>query len=201
MCQYFKQKALAILAVIFVIAPFDCYSQKLTEGSLAFLKGQENIHVVFDFSDAKLQNKPEGEYLASVTQQWAEGWEAAKSSTFMDRLLEHLNKNARTLQFGNYPNAEYQATVRVITVSRRMPGPSLPYLDGPGIRNVACEVVFTRTGDSMPLAKITKLNGKSQKGGVPTPTVAGTTQQTGVAFGYIGRDLGKFIEKGMKKLK
>ena len=201
-----KRNIFAILTAILLIATFNGYAQKLQEGSLAFLKGQENLHIVFSFDDVKLQGKTEKAYLEMENPQWVEGWEAAKSATFMERLLEHLNKNVRKLKCGDFPEAQYQATVRVLTVDRNGLG---KFLEGPGVRKVVCEVVFTKTGDPKPLAKITKLiaDSKANTGFAPTAVkditgvvgAAGSnTHLVGVAFGYIGQDLGKFMAKKIK---
>jgi len=200
----------SLFAAFIAVVTFNCYAQKL-EGSLEFLKGQEKLHVVLNFDDAQLQGKSEKAYLETVDEQWANGWEAAKSSPFMEKLLEHLNKNVSTKKFtllcGDYPDAQYQATVRVLTVKRDFVG---PYLEGPGTRIVTCEVVFTKTGDSTPLAKITKISGTSQakvsgfapvKVGAVVGTVGAVgsnTHLTGIAFGYVGESIGEFMAKKLK---
>ena len=193
------KKIAVFCAVFFVMATFNCYAQRLTEGSLDFLKGQERVHVVLNFDNAMLQGKTQEAYLDIVSEEWREGWEEAKSSVFMERLLEHLNKNVNGFQFGNYPDAQYQATVHVLTVRRRAPG---QHLEGPGVRNVTSEVVFTKTGDSNSLAKITRINTDSRTSGLsaftPVGVAGSNTYLTGVAFGYAGQSLGKFIEKRIK---
>ena len=200
-----------IFAAFFAMAAFNCYAQKLTEGSLNFLKGQEKVKLILDFDDVMLQGKTQKAYLEmeSENKEWIEVWETGKSSVFPERLLEHLNKNVKGVQFGDYPDAQYQAIVRVLTVSRSGRGvaPGLgsgQYLEGPGTRVVTCEVVFTKAGDSTPLAKITKLSGNSQLRG-PMPTAVAVSRAvgtnnhlTGLAFGYIGQGLGKFVSKKIK---
>ena len=142
----------ALLTVLFAVTLFGVSAQKLTQGSLAFLEGQEKLNVVFNFDDVKLQYKSETDYLKTATPKWAEEWETAKSSTFKEQFLDQLNKNVQKLQCGDYPNAQYQATIRVVTITREGAGASL---EGPGTRIVIYEAVFTKTGDSEPLAKIT----------------------------------------------
>ena len=177
-------------------------TMKITEGSLGFLKGQEKLRVVLNFDDAMLQGKPEKTYLAMEQPQWVERWEAAKSSSFKENLYEHLNKNVH-IQCGDYPDAQYQATVRVLSVKRKGIG---KYLEGPGTREVTCMVIFTKTGDPKPLAKI-KAKGDSQGKSSPfapkaantaifiAGAVGGNNQLTGRAFGYVGQDLGRVIAK------
>jgi hypothetical protein len=169
-------------------------AQKPSEVSLDFLKGQEKLHVILNFDEVKLQGVPEKTYLKDEkNQQWIKEWKDAKNSTFKEQLLEHLNKNVRALQCGDYPKAQYRATVRVLTVERDGIG---PHLEGPGTRKVACEVVFTKTGNSQPLAKV-KVAGDSRTF-KPTSTIGSNAHLTGVAFGYVGQDLGKLIAKKIK---
>ena len=193
------------LTTVAILCTSCSTTMKISEGSLGFIKGQEKLHVVLNFDDAMLQGKPEKTYLAMEQPQWVERWEAAKSSTFKVNLLEHLNKNV-PIQFGEYPDVNYQATVQVLSVKRKGLG---KYLEGPGTREVACMVVFTKTGDSNPLAKV-KAKGDSQGKSSPFAPSAvntaiiiagmagGNNQLTGRAFGYVGQDLGRLIAKKIK---
>ena len=196
----------AIFAAIFAMATFNCYAQKLKEGSLNFLKGQEKVHVVLDFDNAMLQGKTQEAYLAIENEEWIEGWNAAKSSVFVEQLLEQLNENVSNVQFGNYPDAQYQAAVRVLIFRRQfrsgvVRGGFGQHLDGPGVRLITCEVVFTGTGDSKPLAKITGLKGDSTISRWIPEAIgqAGSNAYLGgIAFGDAGKRLGKFIARRIK---
>ena len=202
------KNAIIFFAVFFIIATINCSAQRLREGSLDFLKGQEFLHVVLDFDNAKLQGKPQMDYLAMENPQWVQGWETAKN-TFMDAMLEQLNNNVRAqaLQCGNFPDANYQATIRILTLRRKGFG---QYLEGPGIRNVTSEVIFTRIGDTEPLAKITRLNTDSKaKTSVFVPQVArdvvgivggagSNAHLTRVAFSNMGQDLGRFLARRIR---
>ena len=194
------KKLTVFLTTILAVVTLDCYAQR--SPSLAFLKGQEKLHVVLDFSDVLLQGEVEKFYLDKVSEEWVEAWETAKSTTFKDRLLEHLNKNVKSLQCGDYPEAEYQATIRVLTIQRKGMGKNL---EGPGTREITCEVVFTRTGDSESLAKV-NIKSDSQANTTFAPSVvrdvsavvgaAGSNAHlTGRAFDYVGQDLGKIITR------
>ena len=193
----------------FFITTFFCIScsstMKITEGSLGSLKGAENLHVTLNFDDAILKGKSEKTYLEMVQPQWVEGWEAAKSATFMESLLEPLNKKVR-MQCGDFPQAQYQATVRVLSVNRKGAG---KYLEGPGLRKVTCEVVFTKTGEAKPFARIKAKGDSKAKTSVFAPSELNTvmrivgsagsnTHLTGKAFGNVGQDLGKIISKKIK---
>ena len=171
----------------------------------AFLKGQQMLHVVMTYEDVLLQGVPERNYLQVEQPQWVEHWEEAKYTLFIDNFMGHLNNNLR-IRCGNYPNARFQATVFVLSVDRKGPG---RHLEGPGIREVTCEVVFTRTGDSYPLATLyakgtsqgkTTFTGSKTANSVAGILAAagGNAQLAGKAFGYMGQDLGKQIAAKIK---
>ena len=176
-------KAVTVFTAVFVMATFGCYAQKLTQGSLAFLKGQEKLNVVFNYDDLMIQGVPENSFKETQGQKWADEWEEAKPTTFKERFLGHLNKNLNAgklnVQCGDFPEAPYQATVRVLTVGR--------------VWGISCEVVFTRTGDSVPLAKITVTGDSQRIGGIGG--MGSNVYLTGTAFGFAGQNLGKFMAK------
>ena len=196
----------AIFTAIFAMASFNCYAQKLSGGTLNFLKGQEKVHVVLDFDNAKLQGKPYKDYLALEDEQWIEGWEQAKSAEFIESLLENLNNQVSGVIFGNYPDAQYRATVNVLTFRRQfrsgvVRGGFGQHLEGAGVRLITCEVVFTGTGNSTPLVKITGLKGDSTiSRWIPEEIgqAGSNTYLGGIAFGDAGKRLGKFIAKKTK---
>ena len=176
-------KKLIILSAIFLVASLSGYAQKITEGSLSFLKAGEELNVVFNYDALMIQGSTEKEFLAEKGEEWAGQWEKAKAESYGKLFLEHMDKNLnakKTLAVcGNYPHAPYQAIVRVLTVGR-----------GWGIE---CEVVFTKTGDSAPLAKMSLIGNSRSTYGIGAPSYL-----TGTAFGYAGQNLGRFLTTKIK---
>ena len=198
----FYSNCRAVLVFCMIALLFtSCGTTKVAEDSLAFLKGQPQLHVVISFEDVLLQGKPEKTYLEAEQPQWVEGWETAKATVFADNFMGHLNNNVR-MRCGNYPEAPYQATVYVLSVDRAGFG---SHLEGPGRRDVTCEVVFTKTGDSYPLASI-RVSGSSQGNASRSSNslsgilaAAGSnTNLAGRAFGYMGQNLGRTIARKTK---
>jgi len=79
-------------------------------------------------------------------------------------------------------------------------------LEGPGLRVVTCEVFFTATSNSQPMAKIAKFIGTSETnapGGFGSfiGAAGSNSHLTGFAFGAIGEALGEFLKKQLKKIK
>ena len=183
----------------------SCKTVRVPENSLAFLIGQRELDVVLIFDDVLLQGTPEKTYLRGEQPEWVESWENAKETIFEENFIGHLNNNLRTIRCGYFPDAQYQATVFVLSVERKGPG---KYLEGPGTRVVTCEVVFTKMRDSNPLAIF---NVKGDSGGGQTYSITGSnsirgilgaaggnTNLTGKAFGYLGQNLGRIMVSKMK---
>jgi hypothetical protein len=176
-------KKVTFLTAIFLVATLGCYAQKVTQGSVNFLKAGDQLHVVLNYDDLKIQKTPEKEYLAAKGEEWTGQWEKAKAETFGIKFIEFLEKNVNAkkelLVCGNLPNAPYKALVRVLSIDREW--------------NVTCEVVFTQTGDSTPLAKL-NLQGVSRTVyGIGAPSYL-----TGTSLGYAGQFLGKFLAGKIK---
>jgi len=182
----------------------SCATLKTPENPLAFLKGQRTLDVFLNFDDVMLQGMPEKTYLRLEQPQWVEKWETAKVTTFEENFMGHLNNSVR-IRCGDFPDAKYQATVFVLSVDRKGFG---KHLEGPGTREVTCEVVFTKMGDSYPLATI---NVRGDSGGGQTYSMGsrnslagvlgaagGNNYLTGKAFGYMGQNLGKIIARQIK---
>ena len=114
-------------------------------------------------------------------------WENAKESVFRVHFLSHLNKNINSertrLICGDFPNAPYQATVYILTISRNWE--KITYL-----------IDFTQNSNNALLARIT-LESKSQGfgGGIRAGSYIFKTK---TAFGYAGQNLGKFMAKKIK---
>ena len=166
-----------IILTLFSVAATHGYAQKV---SFAFLKGTEKLHVVFDYSDLKIQGQPEKSYVASQGEEWAGQWETAKANTYGAKFIEYFNKSCNKVESGNYPDAPYQATVRALTLSK--------------IWALECEIVFTKKGDPAPVAKV-KIKGDSRTAGIAAGAPSFLTAR---AFSYAGQNLGKIIAIQLK---
>ncbi|MDR1332532.1 MAG: hypothetical protein LBK07_10575 [Tannerella sp.] len=176
-----------VLAIIAMACVTSLQAQKLSEGNLNFLKGTERLNVVIDYSDMLIQGNPEQTAYELKGEEWAEKWETAKETSYPKEFIAHLNKNLNirkaVLPCGDYPEAEYQATVRVLTVGR--------------IWGIECEVIFTKTGESLPLAVVKNLKGDSRRwGGIGGG--GSNTYLTGTAFAFAGQNLGVFMAKSIR---
>ena len=209
--KIYSKFRIVIVAGIVMLFYTSCVIKRVTPvapvNPFEFLKGERVLNVVLNFEDVLLQGVPEKSYLQGEQPEWVEHWEEAKFTVFEENFMAHLNNNLR-IRCGNYPDARYQATVFVLSVDRKGPG---KHLEGPGIREVNCEVIFTKTDDSYPLATI-NAKGNSQGTSQANNSVFGSrttigtiiasagsnTQLAGKAFSYMGQNLGKQIADKIK---
>ncbi|MDR2653531.1 MAG: hypothetical protein LBC68_14705, partial [Prevotellaceae bacterium] len=81
-----------------------------------FLKGQNEINVVFDYSKTVFDGDSQEEYYEDKSKRWIEEWEGtrreANESNFLDNLNDEL-KNV-SIKCGDYPDAEYTIIVDVL---------------------------------------------------------------------------------------
>ena len=176
-------KKSTILTAIFFIATLSCYAQKVTQGSINFLKAGDQLHVVFNYDDLKIHRSSEKDFLAARGEEFTGQWEKAKAETYGKQFIEFLEKNVNAkkelLVCGHLPNAPYQALVRVLSIDRDW--------------NITCEVVFTRTGDATPLAKMSLSGITKTVYGIGAPSYL-----TGQSHSYAGQFLGKFLAGKIK---
>jgi len=169
-----------ILAVIATMCISNTSAQKLTYGSLSFLKDEEKLNVIIDYSDVLIQGKSEKFIYAMNGEAWAKKWEAAKP-VFYQRFNAHLNKNLNysegILLCGNFSDAQYTMTVASISFGRNW--------------DMKGEVIFTKTGDSTILAKFELMGASRIHKGHEFFLVASS-------FSYAGQNLGQFLAKTIK---
>jgi len=206
--NFFSKCRMLIAVGLITFFCISCVTTRIpTVNPFEFLKGQQTLNVVITYEDVLLQGVPEKNYLQEEQPEWVAQWEEAKTHLFNDNFFGHLNNNLR-IRCGNYPDAQYQATVFVLSVDRKGPG---RHLEGPGIREVTCEVIFTKIGDSFTLATI-NAKGNSQGTAQTNNSVFGSrttlgtiiasagsnTQLAGKAFSYMGQNLGQEISRKIK---
>jgi hypothetical protein len=175
-----------LLTLISIASIMNINAQRLTKGSLSVLTEEKRMHVVLDFTDVQINNRSEQFLKELYGQEWAEQWDSAKEISFLPKFLAHLNKNANAerevMLFGDYPDAKYQLSFRVLSFSRNW--------------DVSGEVIITEKADSVPIAIISKVDGPSRRyGGVHAGT---KINQAGSAFAFAGQYLGKFLARKMR---
>ena len=181
------RKILTFLALL-LVARLGCLAQIISTTDVSFLrslKGQETINVVFNYDDLMIHGILEKYFLKMQPQKWVTEWEEAKTSLYSERFIGFLNINVNKKKMrvlcGEYPESQYQATVRVLTVGKKW--------------GIECEVIFTKINDTVPLCKVYIVANSRTVSGI---RVGGNTYLTGTAFGYAGQSLGILMARKIK---
>ncbi|GIV34138.1 MAG: hypothetical protein KatS3mg031_1673 [Chitinophagales bacterium] len=177
---------------------------KLTKGNLAFLKGQKNISVEFDYSNVAVGKfKAEEDYIKKKTEEynkkepgrgdkWKESWYNDRPSRFEPKFLELFNENSDGLKAEKGGSAEYVMVVKTTYID---PGYNVGVSKKPAYANFKVEF-FKANDRGNPLAEIIMLN-------VPGSQFGGFDFDTGTriseCYGKGAKDLARFIAKSVKK--
>jgi hypothetical protein len=94
-------------------------AQESGVASFDFLKGETLLNVLFDYSGMQICGMSEEAFFASQNKRMKRRWEEAKSEDFYKDFVANANdelEGKTTLRLGAFPEAQYQATVRLISV-------------------------------------------------------------------------------------
>lgn len=184
----------------------DAQKVKLAEGDLAFLKGETELNVVYDFSSLQVGDFPSeksykdkkikelNEKEAGRGDKWAESWERDKEVRFPEKFEELLEKglSGRKIHAGrNNENAKYSLIVRTKFIE---PGFNVGVASRPA--GVSYEYVFVDKNDE------TKVLARLTQEKVPGAQAMGMDYDTGTriseSYAKGGKMLAAFIVKNLK---
>lgn len=177
-------KKLMLMVVSLFICGASVSAQKLTEGSLGPIYGQEVINCVFDFMQTEAAGMPLDEFFEWKTAEDKKGeefgpkFEKAQTSCQMN-FMEKANEKLKDVRLAKKPGAEYTLTVKMLQI------------DKPGRENV-CDYIFTNTATGEQIAVI-RMEGKGGRFG-------SFTNLMNDAFKDGGEQFGEFLNKQFKQI-
>jgi len=173
-------KKLFTIAACVLFFVGSAHGQKVTEGSLTFLKDVKKLDFVFDYQKSEMSKKTDKDkkYVGDV---------------FTRDLNKEVKDKGFDFEAGSFPSSEYVA--KVITIKLK-PG----YMAGPMTQpsKVTVEVVITNRKTSKVMAKILIKNACGSHYDFAN-TYGAETNRIGSSYGEAGEQLGKAIYKIMKK--
>jgi hypothetical protein len=195
------KKILFVVSAMFLT--MGAQAQKVTQGSLAFLKGETTLKIAFDYSGMTVNGKTEAAYIdaevnahdtkeAGSGEKWKSEWLSAPDEYFQPKLIDYFNQTMNgKIQGGLDVEAGYQALVKTIQINTGyMAGPmSKPAL-------VTAEIIFTKTGSAEVLAKVLVKNAKTNAFDLSKYAILG--QRIGGAYCYVGQNLAVAVAKAIK---
>lgn len=122
-------KKLFFLMMICASSLILAQKMKVLSGNFDFLKGEKELNVKFDFSNATFykEKMTESQYLEkrakeiandkgeAEVEKWKADWKYSKETTFVDKFLASMNKNMPIKTSVN-PNAKYTVVVETIWI-------------------------------------------------------------------------------------
>ncbi len=166
------------LIAFFVMVSVSIQAQKLTEGSLNFLKGEKQLYIAeFDFSSAIIHKKEKSADFFERQHAKDSDWENKFKTGIRSKFMDGLNTGLKVgLNAGNFDDATYKATVIVTDIDLN--------------NNINAEIVFTKMNSTVVLARIA-LPGTAGRFGSMANLVGDASKDA-------GNKLGKFISKKLK---
>jgi hypothetical protein len=183
-------RKLSVLAVcLFVLGSA---SAKKFKPSPAFMKGEKEINVVFDYSQVKYDGDSQQKQYKDKGKKWVEEWEGKRREGNAETFLSNVNKELSKLniEVGDYPSAKY--TIIVVVVDCDFGAYAGPLSVAAKLK---CTIKIVKTGTTEVLASV------DLKAAQNPYTVIGTPvdfDRMYLAFGEMGEDVGEQLFKILK---
>ena len=196
-----KTKMLAMLALViaFAISPAFAQKIKVTEGSLAAIKGVEKMNIVFDYSKMSVGKfKDEADYIDKKKAEynkkeegkgdkWEKEWIADRTERYAPQFQELFNKTS-DFKVGDYPSEKYTLVVKT---TKTEPGYNI-HISRKNAE-IAGEILVVETAN--PTNVVVKLSFDKALG----RSFGGYDYDTGFRIQEAYADLGKALGKYMSK--
>jgi len=186
-----------LLSVMMVVS---ASAQDFKKGSLDFLKGQENVKLVFDFAGLTIDGVSEAAYMKERmadektpedAQKWKEDWEGAHRTLFEKTFTQYCNDELKKFMVSkSYEDAAYTIMVKIIDVD---PGNFAGPFSNPSKLRASFKVVKTGEENNV----LTSLEMRN----VFTPASAFNPVEylrIEMGFGQLGKELAEKINKVLK---
>lgn len=191
----------AVLAAF--VATASAQKMKVESGDFSFLKGQTELKVVMDYSQATFYKEKmnENEYIAKRTKEigddkgkkeaekWVIDWEHSKNNSFVDKFLSSMNKNMK-IKASEDANSKYTLIVETVWI---YPGWFAAVMKQPA--KVTTRLKFVETAN--PSNVLLVINSKEAPGDNYVG-VANNNDRIAEGYAKTGKSLAKLISKKTK---
>ena len=184
-------KKLLLAALILATTVWSVSAQKF-KPSPSFLKGQEEINVIFNYSKVIFDKDSQAKYYKGKSKSWIEEWEGKRREANASSFLKGLNDELRKINVhtGDYPEAQYTIIVNVLNCDfGAYAGPfSVP-------AKLECNIQIVKTGTTEVLSAITLKESQNPYTVIGTPV---DFDRMFLAFGEVGEEFGDKLYKKLK---
>lgn len=175
-----------ILLLCLLILSTASFAKKKKTNPYEFLRNQKQLHLVIDYSNAVIHGLSEDDFLELQAikggEEWKTKWEEEIKKELYLKFVGEVNTpliGKYDLRVANYPDAEYQATIQIQSITQR--------------GTTKAKVVFTKRNSN---EEITYLYIDGLGG-----TFGSKENLMGDGFRRAGEDLGGFLYYRLRKLK
>ncbi|MDR2854455.1 MAG: hypothetical protein LBV31_04050 [Prevotellaceae bacterium] len=197
-------KKFSLIVIVTMLMMVSAQAQKVTQGSLKFLKGETALNFAFDYSNLIVNGKSEQAYIdaevavrnqkeAGSGDTWKEEWATSyREVDFQTKVVEYFNQTMEgKIEGGVKIQANYQALVKTThIVTGYMAGP----MSKPAAVNV--EVIFTKIGSDEVLAKVVVKNARTNAYNMGA--LAALNSRIAGAYSYVGQNIAVAVLKATK---
>jgi len=186
-------KKVLFAVLLSVAAVFGVSAQKFNPVP-AFLKGEKQINLVFDYSQVKFDGASKEKYYKGKDQAWIEEWEGKRWENNAHMFGTSVNSQLKKLDVnvGDFSDAQY--TIIVVVLDCDFGSFSAGFLPAaPG--KVQATINIVKTGTTEVLTSITM---KAKQNSFSTVGTAVDFDRIALAFSNLGDDVGKKLSGAMK---
>lgn len=182
--------------MLFSIVVMAASAQKL-KGNIDFLKGQEEVNVIFDFDGVTMDGDTEQEYIEDRIEdqskedadKWLAEWNGSARKSFKKTYVKYFNDESKKFEIGNFPEAEYTIIVKINDID---PGNFAGPFSNPAKIKTTVNIIKTGEEGTI-LASIS--NNKDYNNFTISPVEFNRIES---GFGEAGKMLAKFMNKKVK---
>ncbi|MCL2246538.1 MAG: hypothetical protein FWC10_05435 [Lentimicrobiaceae bacterium] len=184
-------KLRAVFLVLLSLVAMSVSAQKF-KPSPAFLKGETQINVIFDYSQVKFDGDSQAEYYKDKGQRWVEEWESKRRDNNANAFISNINDELKKVgtNVDTYPSTPYTMIVDVLDCDfGAYAGPmSVP-------AKLKCTIKIVKTGTTEVLALVTLKESQNPYTTIGTPV---DFDRMYLAFGEMGEEVGELLVKALK---
>ena len=193
-----KKVFLSVLLSMVMVS--SASAQNFKKGSLDFLKGQDQVKLVFDFSSLTIDGDSEEAYMKERmadektpedAQKWKDEWKGAHRNLFENTFTQYCNDELKAFMVNkSYENAAYTIIVKIIDID---PGNFAGPFSNPSKLRASFKMV--KTGEENNVLAVLDLKKIFIRASAFNPV---EYMRIEMGFGELGKEFGKQINKVLK---
>lgn len=195
-----------VLFILMLVSPYTLSAQKMKviTGNFDFLKGQQELNVIFDYAPMTFYNEKmsESDYLekrnkdissnkgTAEAENWKNDWDYSKSTAFPNKFFASMNKNCDIVT-GKKESAPYTLIVQTTWI---YPG----WFAGVMKQHAKVSTLLRFIETANPSHVLLEINSEKAPGDFDFVGIPNTNDRIAEGYAKTGKSLAKFITKKIK---